>query len=425
MVDEVHEQDRFVERVAAIDVGKNELKVCVRVPGQTAGRRRQEVRTYPARTRAILELSDWLRCERVELVVMEATGDYWKPPFYLLEDEFCCWLLDAKQVKHLPGRAKTDREDAIWLAKVAERGMGRASFVPAKPIRQLRDLTRYRRSLTRDRSRTKQRLEKILEDAQIKLSSVVSDVHGVSGRAMVEALIAGQRDPKALAQLARGTLRGKAAALQEALTGHFDEHHALLCRLMLSTIDTLSGQIEALSAAIETLLAPFAAQVAQLDEVSGIGHIGAQEIIAEIGVDMSRFPAAAQLVSWAKFCPQVTQSGGKPARGGASGRGDPWLGAALGEAVINAARTRSFLGERYRRLARRRGKNKALVAVGNSMLTVIWHLLSDPDAHYRDLGADFYDTHLNQRRRQRALIEQLQQATGMHVTLTPRTEPAA
>lgn len=425
MVDEVHEQDRFVERVAAIDVGKNELKVCVRVPGQTAGRRRQEVRTYPARTRAILELSDWLRCERVELVVMEATGDYWKPPFYLLEDEFCCWLLDAKQVKHLPGRAKTDREDAIWLAKVAERGMGRASFVPAKPIRQLRDLTRYRRSLTRDRSRTKQRLEKILEDAQIKLSSVVSDVHGVSGRAMVEALIAGQRDPKALAQLARGTLRGKAAALQEALTGHFDDHHALLCRLMLSTIDTLSGQIEALSAAIETLLAPFAAQVAQLDEVSGIGHIGAQEIIAEIGVDMSRFPAAAQLVSWAKFCPQVTQSGGKPARGGASGRGDPWLGAALGEAVINAARTRSFLGERYRRLARRRGKNKALVAVGNSMLTVIWHLLSDPDAHYRDLGADFYDTHLNQRRRQRALIEQLQQATGMHVTLTPRTEPAA
>jgi transposase len=285
--------------------------------------------------------------------------------------------------------------------------------VPAKPIRQLRDLTRYRRSLTRDRTRTKQRLEKVLEDAQIKLGSVVSDVHGVSGRAMVEALTAGQRDPMVLAQLARGSLRGKTAALEEALTGHFGDHHALICAMMSSTIDALSSQIEQLSARIETLVAPFADRVAQLDEISGIGRIGAQEIIAEIGLDMSMFATAAHLVSWAKFCPQVSQSGGKPARGGATGRGDPWLGAALGEAVINAARTRSFLGERYRRLARRRGKNKALVAVGNSMLTVIWHLLSDPDAHYRDLGADFYDTHVNQRHRQRALIDQLQQITGM------------
>ena len=421
-MDEVHEQDRFVERVAAIDVSKGELKVCVRVPGETAGRRRQEVRTYLSRTRAILELSDWLRVERVELVVMEATGDYWKPPFYLLEDEFRCWLLDARQVKHLPGRAKTDREDAIWLAKVAERGMARASFVPAKPIRQLRDLTRYRRTLTRDRSRTKQRLEKVLEDAQIKLGSVISDVHGMSGRAMVEALIAGERNPKNLAQLARGSMRGKTAALEEALTGHFSDHHALICAMMLSTIDALNSQIEQLSARIETLIAPFADQVAQLDEISGIGPIGAQEIIAEIGLDMSMFATAAHLVSWAKFCPQVTQSGGKPARGGTTGRGDPWLGAALGEAVINAARTRSFLGERYRRLARRRGKNKALVAVGNSMLTVIWHLLSDPDAHYHDLGADWYDTHVNQRRRQHSLIDQLQQITGMHVTLSAHTE---
>jgi transposase len=199
----------------------------------------------------------------------------WKPPFYLLEDEVTCWLLDAKQVKHLPGRPKTDREDAIWLAKVAERGMARASFVPAKPIRHLRDLTRYRRSLTRDRSRTKQRLEKILEDAQIKLGSVVSDVHGVSGRAMIEALITGQRDPKILARLARGSLRGKTAALEEALTGHFDDHHALLCTMMLSTIDALSSQIEQLTAGIEALIAPFGDQVAQLDEISGIGCIGA------------------------------------------------------------------------------------------------------------------------------------------------------
>jgi len=230
VVDQVQEPDRFVERVVGLDVGKIELKVCVRIPGDAAGCRRQAVRTYSTRTRSILELADWLRTERVELVVMEATGDYWKPPFYLLEDEFACWLLDAKQVKHLPGRPKTDREDAIWLAKVAERGMARPSFVPPKPIRQLRDLTRYRRVLTQDRTRNKQRLEKTLEDAQIKISSVVADVHGVSGRAMLEALIAGERDPKVLAQLARGRMRGKISVLEQALTGQFTEHHALSAR---------------------------------------------------------------------------------------------------------------------------------------------------------------------------------------------------
>jgi len=416
-VDEVQEADRFVERVAGIDVGKAELKVCVRVPGDTPGRRRQEVRTYPARTRAIVGLSDWLRCQGVDLVVMEATGDYWKPPFYLLESEFRCWLLDARQVKHLPGRPKTDREDAIWLAKVAERGMATPSFVPPKPIRRLRDLTRYRRGLIQDRTRNKQRLEKTLEDAQIKLSSVISDLHGVSGRAMIEALIGGQRDPKALAQLARGSMRGKIGVLEEALTGHFDDHHALICQMMLSTIDTLSVQIEQLTAEIECELAPFEHQVTQLDEVSGIGRICAQEIVAEIGVDMAVFATAAHLVSWAKFCPHVTQSGGKPPRGGAAGHGDPWLASALGEAVIAASRTRSFLGERYRRLSRRRGKKKALVAVGNSMLTIVWHLLSDPDARYRDLGPDFYENHINQRRRERSLISQLEQITGKKVTL--------
>ena len=425
-MDEVQEADRFVERVAGIDVGKAELKVCVRVPGDTPGRRRQEVRTYPARTRAIVELSDWLRCQGVDLVVMEATGDYWKPPFYLLEGEFRCWLLDARQVKHLPGRPKTDREDAIWLAKVAERGMATASFVPPKPIRRLRDLTRYRRGLIQDRTRNKQRLEKTLEDAQIKLSSVISDLHGVSGRAMIEALIAGQRNPTVLAQLARGSMRGKISVLEEALTGHFDDHHALICQMMLSTIDTLSAQIEQLTAQIQREITPFEHQVAQLDEVSGIGRICAQEIIAEIGVDMTVFATAAHLVSWAKFCPHVAQSGGKPARGGAAGHGDPWLASALGEAVIAASRTRSFLGERYRRLSRRRGKKKALVAVGNSMLTIIWHLLSDPTTCYRDLGADFYETHVNQRRRERSLISQLEQITGKKVALQPGPDqPAA
>jgi len=426
VVDEVHEQDRFVERVAAIDVGKNELKVCVRLPGGRSGRRRQEVRTYSSRTRSILDLSDWLRCEQVELVVMEATGEYWKPPFYLLEDSVECWLLDARQVKHLPGRPKTDREDAIWLARVAERGMARPSFVPPKPIRQLRDLTRYRRALTQDRTRNKQRLEKTLEDAQIKLSSAISDIYGVSGRAMIEALISGQRDPKVLAQLARGSMRGKITVLEEALTGHFSDHHALICVMMLSTIDALSIQIKQLTTRIAELIGPFQRRVEQLDEITGIGRICAQDIIAEIGVDMSVFATAAHLVSWAKFCPQVQQSGGKAPRNGATGHGDPWLASALGEAAAGAARTRSFLGERSRRIARRRGKKKALVAVGNSMLTIIWNLLSDPEAHYRDLGPDFYETHVNQRRRERTLINQLEQITGKQVTLQARPEqPAA
>lgn len=425
-MDEVQEQDRMVDRVAAIDVGKNELKVCVRVPGDQPGRRRQEVRTFPSRTGSILQLSDWLRFEQVALVVMEATGDYWKPPFYLLEDDFECWLLDAKQVKHLPGRAKTDREDAIWLAKVAERGMARPSFVPPKPIRQLRDLTRYRRALTQDRTRNKQRLEKTLEDAQIKLSSVISNIHGVSGREMIEALIGGQRDPKVLAQMARGRMRVKIAVLEEALTGHFGDHHAMICAMMLSTIDSLTVQIDQLADQIETAIAPLQHQVDQLDEVAGIGRIAAQDIIAEIGVNMAVFTTAAHLVSWAKFCPLTTQSGGKPARHGATGRGDPWLGAALGEAAAGAARTSTFLGSRYRRLARRRGKKKALVAIGNSMLVIIWQLLSDPDAHYRDLGVDFYETHVNQHRRERSLIGQLEQITGKKVTLQPRPgQPAA
>jgi transposase len=425
-MDETHELDGFVERVAAVDVGKNELKVCVRVPGERVGRRRQEVRTYSARTRSILELADWIRDEQIQLVVMEATGGYWKPVFYLLEDEVECWLLDARQVKHLPGRPKTDREDSIWLAKVAERGMAKPSFVPPKPIRQLRDLTRYRRSLTQDRTRNKQRLEKVLEDAQIKLSSVITDIHGVSGREMIEALIGGQRDAKVLAQMARGAMRGKISVLEEALTGHFTDHHALICRMMLDTIDALTAQVQQLNERIEQAAEPFTRQVEQLDEITGVGRIAAQDIIAEIGVDMAVFVTAAHLVSWAKFCPQVIQSGGKPARGAATGHGDPWLGAAIGEAAIAAARTRSFLGARYRRLVRHRGKKKALVAVGNSMLTIIWQILSDPDAHYQDLGADFYDTHLNTHRRQRSLISQLEQLTGKTVVLaadTPR--PAA
>ncbi|MCA1704303.1 MAG: IS110 family transposase [Actinobacteria bacterium] len=417
----------LVERVAALDLGKTGLVACLRVPHEDKpGRRRQEIREYLTLSRSLLELADWLRCERVELVAMESTSDYWKPVFYLLEAEgFSCWLLNAKHVKNVPGRPKTDKLDAVWLAKVVERGMCSPSLVHPKPIRVLRDLTRYRRSLVRERTREKQRCEKLLEDAQIKLSSVISDIFGVSGREMLAALIAGQRDPQALARLARGSMRAKTAVLTEALTGHFEDHHAFLAATMLERIDALTAQIEAVGERIEAVIAPFSRDVQRFDEIPGVGLIAAQELIAEIGVDATRFPTAAHLVSWANFAPIDHNSAGKK-RGGATGKGNPWLGGTLGEIVAALSRTNTFLGERYRRLARRRGKNRAIVAVGNSVLTIIWHLLANPEARFVDLGPDFYQSKINTRRRERDLIRQLEHLTGKKVTLAPRPEqPAA
>ena len=408
----------LVERVAALDLGKADLVACVRVPHEDRpGRRRQEIREYATLSRSLLELADWLRCERVELVAMEATSDYWKPVYYLLEAEgFTCWLLNARHVKNVPGRPKTDKLDAVWLAKVVERGMCSPSLVHPKPIRQLRDLTRYRRSLIRERTREKQRLEKLLEDAQIKLSSVISDVFGVSGRQMLAAMIAGQRSPKVLAQMARGSMRSKTAVLEEALTGHFEDHHGFLLQAMLEHVDALTAQIDAVSVRIEAVIGPFSPHVERLDEITGVGLTAAQELIAEIGVDATRFPSAAHLVSWAKFAPIDRNSAGRK-RGGSTGKGNPWLAGTLGEIVASLSRTDTFLGERYRRLARRIGKSRAIVAVGNSVLTIIWHLLDEPDARYQDLGADFYQTTLNTHRRERDFIRQLEHLTGKKVTL--------
>jgi transposase len=416
----------LVERVAALDLGKAALVACVRVPhDDRPGRRRQEVREYVTLSRSLLELADWLRCERVELVAMEASSDYWKPVFYLLETEgFKCWLLNAKHVKNVPGRPKTDKLDAVWLAKVVERGMCSPSLVHPKPIRALRDLTRYRRSLIRERTREKQRCEKLLEDAQIKLSSVISDIFGVSGREMLGALIAGQRNPKVLARMARGTMRSKIAVLEEALTGHFEDHHGFLAQAMLEHIDALTAQIEALDTRIEAVISPFFHHVERFDEITGVGLTAAQELIAEIGVDVTRFPTAAHLVSWAKFAPIDHNSAGNK-RGGSTGRGNPWLAGTLGEIVAAVSRTDTFLGERYRRLARRRGKNRAIVAVGNSILTIIWHLLADPEAHYVDLGSGYYQSKINAGRRQRDLIRQLEHLTSQKVTLAPRPEHRA
>lgn len=419
-VQEAHEPVELVERVAALDIGKAALVACIRVPSDSDARgRRQEVGEYATTTRSLLGLADRLRCQGVELVAMEATSDYWKPVFYLLEAEgFECWLLNAKHVKNVPGRPKTDKLDAVWLAKVVERGMCRPSLVHPKPIRQLRDLTRYRRTLVRERAREKQRLEKTLEDAQIKLSSVVTDILGASGRAMIEALIAGQRSPAVLAGLARGRMRTKVADLEEALRGHFNEHHGFLCRMMLERVDELTARVDEISATIEEAIAPFAHAASRLDEVTGVGPVAARELIAEIGVDMARFPTASHLVSWAKFAPIDKQSAGTT-KAGSTGKGNPWLAATLGEIAVTASRTDTFLGERYRRLAKRRGKKRALVAVGSSVLTIVWQLLSDPDATYHDLGSGFYTTRINHQRQARTLQRQLERITGQQVTLQP------
>jgi len=279
----------------------------------------------------------------------------------------------------------------------------------------LRDLTRYRRTLTQERTREKQRAEKLLEDAQIKLSSVISDIFGASGRAMLDALIAGQRNPHALAALAYRNMRAKTSVLQEALTGHFTDHHAFMLGMMLARIDALTTQIDTLTARIGQAIAPFAAQVAQLDEIPGIGITAAQDLLAEIGTDMSRFPDAGHLVSWAKFAPRARQSAGR-SKAASTGKGNPWLGGTLGEAAASAARTKTFLASRYRRLARRRGKQRALVGIGNSILTIIWHLLCDPAAHFTDLGPDWHDR-LTPLRRKRQLITELERLSGKKVTL--------
>jgi transposase len=409
----------IVARVAALDIGKAEVVCCVRVPAAEGGRRAQEVASYSTMTRSLQALADRLRALRVTRVVMEATSDYWKPVFYLLEAAgFEVWLVNAKDVKHLPGRPKTDKIDAVWLCKVAERGMIRPSFVPPEPIRLLRDLTRYRIDLIGERTREKNRVEKLLEDAQIKLSVVASDIFGVSGRDMLNALIAGERDPKVLSQLARSRMRTKIGSLQEAFVGRFSDHHAFLLATMLAHIDALDRDIAAVDARIEDLLAPFADALARLDAIPGIGRTAAATIIAEIGVDMTRFPTPAHLASWAKFAPIVSESAGKQKGKNATGKGNRYLARTLGEAVVGAARTDTFLGERYRRLARRRGKKKALVAVGRSILVIIWHLLTNPGSDFVDLGPTHYDTSRGTQRAVRSHIRGLQ-ALGYTVTLHP------
>ena len=420
MLTESHDEEQIIARVAALDIGKAEVVCCVRVPaGANAKKRLQEVSTHSTMTRALTELANHLVDLGVERVVMEATSDYWKPVCYLLEAHgLDPWLVNARDVKHLPGRPKSDALDAVWLCKVAERQMLRPSFVPPQPIRQLRDLTRYRIDLVGARTAEKNRVEKLLEDACIKLSVVAADIFGVSGRAMMVALIGGERDPRVLAQLARSRMRAKLGLLEEAFNGHFDNHHAFLLTRMLGRIDAIDADIAAVDAQIEAQLAPFASAAARLDDIPGVGPVAAAIILAEVGVDMSRFPTAGHLCSWAKFSPAICSSAGKSKGNGSSGHGSRYLARVLGESAVVAGRTDSFLGERYRRIAKRRGKKRAIVAVGRSILVIVWHLLSDEQAVFNDLGADHFTRHVNSETKKRNHIRQLE-ALGYNVTLSP------
>jgi transposase len=404
--------DLMFDRVAALDLAKASLTACVRVPGPRGGRV-STTRTFGTTVGGLLILKEWLLAERVQVVSMESTGVYWKPVYYLLEDSVECWLLNAHQVKTVPGR-KSDVRDAEWLAQLTECGLVRASFVPPPPIRELRNLTRYRRSLVTDLTRETQRLEKLMEDTGIKLSSVVSSLLTKTGRLMLEALVAGERDPLVLAELAQGKLRSKRPELAQALVGRFTDHHALLVGQMLARIDSTQASIEAVQVAITDAMRPFCDQVALLQTVPGIGPRIAEVIIAETGGEMSQFPTAAHLASWAGLVPGINQSAQR--RGSTRCRkGNRHLNSAMVEAARAASHTKgTYPAAQYWRLARH-GPNIAAVAVGHSLLVAVWHVL-DRGVGYDDLGGDYYQRRVDPAKRTRSLVAQLQ-ALGHTVTL--------
>ena len=403
-------------RCAGVDVSKRDAKVCVRVAGAGRAKARSTVTTWGSVTNQVLALRDHLIVEEVTLVVMEATSDYWKPFYYLLEDgPFEVMLVNARHVKNLPGR-KTDVSDAAWLADLGAHGLVRGSFVPPAPIRQLRDLTRARTMITRDRAREIQRLEKLLEDAGIKLSSVASDISGVSSRLMLAALIAGERDPAVLADLAKRRLRSKIPELVEALTGRFGEHHAFLARLHLDLIDQHTSAIEELTARIEEVIAPFRGARDLIVTIPGISTLVADVIVAETGADMRQFPSAGHLASWAGTCPGSNESAGR-IKSTHTRPGNPYLKGALGIAALSAARSHgTYYSAKYRRIAQRRGPVKAIVAIEHAMLIAIWNMLSTGTL-YCDPGADFY-TRLNPDKTKNRALDQLRKM-GYDVTLNP------
>lgn len=404
--------ETVVERSGALDVHKAQVTACVRVPADGGGRE-QHVAEFQTTVAGLLTLRDWLAAHGVTQVTMEATGVFWKPVWAILEDEFELLLVNARHVKQVPGR-KTDVKDAEWLCQLAEAGLLRASFVPPKPIRALRNLTRYRKTQIQERQREANRLHKALEDTGIKLDCVASDILGKSGRAMLDALVAGTTDPEVLADLARGRLRSKLPALREALEGRFDQLHAVWIGAILAHLDFLDEQIASLTETIGEQIAPFEKAVELLCTIPGVQRRTAEVIIAEIGIDMNVFPTAKELASWAGQCPGNDQSAGRR-RSGRTRKGSKWLDWALEEAALAATRTNDvYLQAQYQRLRPRRGHKKALGAVKHSIICACWHMLSTGEL-YTDLGGDYFRKRDPERTTKR-LITQLE-ALGHTITL--------
>lgn len=406
------------ERCAGLDVHKKTVVAC-RITPREAGLWQTETRTFSTMTTDLLSLGDWLRAAAVTHVAMESTGVYWKPVFNMLENDFEVLLVNAQHIKQVPGR-KTDVKDAQWIAQLLRHGLLKASFIPEAPQRALRDLVRYRTKLVQQRSGEINRVQKVLEDANLKLGSVVSDVMGASSREMLSQILAGQEDPIILAQLARGRMRSKIAELEQALTGRVQAQHQTVMGLHLEHIDDLNTKIERLNEEIEHQIHPFdqADLVARLDVVPGLDAQVIQGIVAELGTDMSRFPTAAHAVSWAGLAPGKNESAGRN-RSSRSTKGNKHLKALLVQAAHTVARSNdNYLGAQFRRLASRRGKKRAAVAVARSILVIVYHMIRDGTA-YVDLGVDYFDKR-TQAQTERRLIKRLEQL-GHKVILEPCT----
>lgn len=408
------------QRCAGLDVHKETVVACLMITSSN-GKVSKEVRTFATTTAGLLALADWLKSQDVTHVAMESTGVYWRPVLTILEDSFQVILVNAQHMKAVPGR-KTDVKDCQWIADLLRHGLLAASFIPPKAIRDLRDLVRSRKSLVQQRAQAINRVQKVLETANIKLSCVASDVLGKSGRDMLDALSAGISDAETLADLARGRLRSKLPALREALDGRVDATHRVLLRHLLDLVDFLQGKIEQMSVDIDEYLRPYEPLIVRLMQIPGIGRIAAATILAEIGTDMSRFPTASHLASWAGVAPGNRQSGGKRLRA-KTNKGDKHLRAVLAEAVWVISHTKeNYLSAQYHRLARRIGKKRAIVAVSHSVLTIVYHMLRT-DQDYHDLGPHFFDT-LDTTRQRDSAVRRLQ-ALGYKVTLEDMQEVSA